>query len=196
MKVTSIMIGGVGGQGLVLATRIIASVALLEGFDVKTGDVVGLAQRGGMVWGSVRFGDKVHSPLIPAGRGDFMLAMEALEGLRWAHLLKPGATVFLNEFRIYPNLVLLEKADYPTDVPALLGERGITTVSIAAEGIAEGLGNRKLANTVLLGALSTSLPFQTSTWEQVISENVPPRTVELNLKAFAAGSQAAGKPLA
>jgi indolepyruvate ferredoxin oxidoreductase beta subunit len=191
MSVTSIMIAGVGGQGLVLATRIVASVALAEGCDVKTGDVVGLAQRGGMVWGSVRFGEVVHSPLIPAGSGDFMLAMEALEGLRWAHLLKPGATVLLNNYSIFPNRVLLEKDVYPEDVPGLLKARGLETVSIDAETMAEEMGNRKLANTILLGALSASLPFPVKTWQGVISENVPPKTVELNLKAFDAGRDAA-----
>ncbi|MBT9158409.1 MAG: hypothetical protein DDT36_01421 [Firmicutes bacterium] len=187
MSVTSIMIAGVGGQGLVLLTRVLAQVALAAGYDVKSGDVVGLAQRGGMVWGSVRYGEKVHSPLIPRGQGDFMIAMEALEGLRFAHMLKPSAKVFLSKYRILPNRVLIEKDEYPANIPLLLGERGLVVVEIDAEQMAVDLGNRRLSNTLLLGALSVELPFSKDHWEDALRENVPPKTLDLNLLAFAAG---------
>lgn len=111
----SVLLSGVGGQGLVLATRITAQVAFRSGFDVKTSDVIGLAQRGGMVWGSVRFGDKVHSPLVPKGQGDFLLATERLEGLRWIELLKPQSVIIMAKEAIFPNRVLLGKEEYPQD---------------------------------------------------------------------------------
>lgn len=187
MSVTSIMIAGVGGQGLVLATRILSQAALAAGYDVKTGDVVGLAQRGGMVWGSVRFGKAVHSPLVPRGTGDFMLAMESLEGMRWVQLLKPSAKIFLNSYQVFPNRVLIEKEEYPQDISEQLSAKGFAVKLIDAEQMAEELGNRRLSNTILLGALSAELPFEEDVWSRVVSDNVPQHTVELNLAAFSAG---------
>ncbi|MBT9133921.1 MAG: hypothetical protein DDT37_01103 [Firmicutes bacterium] len=184
---TNILIAGVGGQGLVLATRIVGGVAFRAGLQVKTCDVIGLAQRGGMVWGSVRFGHAVHSPLIPEGQGDFLLAMEELEGLRWVSLLKAGAVVVLSRETILPNRALLEKDDYPKDVPAQLATHGLKTVCVEANSIARQLGNKRLANTVLLGALSNYLPFAPDTWLEVLRESVPSATIELNEAAFGLG---------
>ncbi|MBS3872447.1 MAG: indolepyruvate oxidoreductase subunit beta [Firmicutes bacterium] len=187
---TNILIAGVGGQGLVLTTRVISMVALQSGFDVKTTDVIGLAQRGGMVWGSVRFGQAVHSPLIPKGDGDFLLGLEMLEGLRWASLLKPASTVILSRETIYPSRVLLEKEPYPADIPASLTAAGLRVVCIDAHSVAEKLGNLRLANTVLLGALSTCLPLPAATWLSALESAVPKHTVELNHTAFQEGASA------
>ena len=116
MKVTNIMISGVGGQGLVVATQILSEAAFSEGYDIKTSDVIGLSQRGGMVWGSVRFGQKVYSATIPDGECDILIAMEALEGLRWAKMLKPGGQLILAVEKVYPNRVLIEKEEYPEEI--------------------------------------------------------------------------------
>ena len=185
---TKILIAGVGGQGLVLTTRVIATVAFQSGFDVKTTDVIGLAQRGGMVWGSVRFGQVVHSPLIPQGQGDFLLGLEMLEGLRFAPFMKPAGTVVLSQETMYPNLVLLEKEQYPSDVPASLAALGLHVRCLDAHSIAMKLGNLRLTNTVLLGALSTYLSFPAATWLRALESAVPKHTVELNYAAFQEGA--------
>jgi len=185
---TNILIAGVGGQGLVLTTRVIGTVAFSSGFDVKTSDVIGLSQRGGMIWGSVRFGQAVHSPLIPMGQGDFLLGLEELEALRWTALMKPESTVVLSHETIFPNRVLIEKEPYPTDIPATLAAVGLRVVRVDAKSVAERLGNLRLANTVLLGILSTYLPFPAATWLKVLEDNVPKHTVELNHAAFQAGA--------
>jgi len=186
---TNILIAGVGGQGLVLTTRIIGSVASRAGFDVKTSDVIGLAQRGGMVWGSVRFGEAVHSPLIPKGTGDFLLGLEELEGLRWAGLMKPASTVVMSRTIIFPNRVLIEKEQYPEDIPAALTSLGLRVACVDAGSVAEKLGNLRLANTVLLGALSVYLPFPEGLWLDVLRASVPAHTVELNQAAFREGTR-------
>ncbi|MBS3985778.1 MAG: indolepyruvate oxidoreductase subunit beta [Selenomonadales bacterium] len=186
MKTTNILIAGVGGQGLVLATRIIAGVAYKAGFQVKTSDVIGLSQRGGMVWGSVRFGD-VHSPLIPRGQGDFLLALEDLEGLRWVELMKPGAVIITGKEEILPNRVLIEKEEYPKDITGKLTELGFSVQTLDAKAIAREIGNLRLANTVLLGSLSRHLPFAAELWAEVLRESVPSHTIEQNLLAFQKG---------
>lgn len=188
MTVTNIIIGGVGGQGLVLATDIISHVAFKEGFDIKSNDVIGLSQRGGMVWGSLRFGEKVHSALIPSGEGDILLALEELEALRWTKELKKGATIIVNKEIIYPNKVLIEKADYPENIKETLENLGFNVMYIDAKNLCKSLGNTKVSNTVLLGKLSTILPFRKESWIEVIKEKVPKSTIELNIKAFELGS--------
>ncbi|MEK6265114.1 MAG: indolepyruvate oxidoreductase subunit beta [Clostridium sp.] len=189
MGVTNIYTAGVGGQGLVLTTEIIVEVAFLEGFDVKSNDVIGLSQRGGKVWGSIRFGEKVHSALIPYGEGDLLLSMEELEGLRFSSCLKKGAKVIFNEEVIFPNRVLLEKDEYPENIKAGLVEKGYDVVSVNAKEIGKTLGNIKTINIILLGKLSNYLPFKEATWLKVIEEKVPHKTVEVNFSAFKAGRQ-------
>lgn len=190
MSITNVMITGVGGQGLVLATNIVSKVAFLEGYDIKTSDVIGLAQRGGLVWGCVRFGENVPSPLIPNGQGDLMLAMEELEGLRWTHIMKDGATVILNKEQIFPNRVLIEKDEYPVDIENSLKEKGFTVKAVDAANISKEIGTIKVSNTVLLGSLSKHLPFSIDTWIKVIKENVPEKTIDMNIAAFNRGREA------
>lgn len=184
MKTTSILIGGVGGQGLVLSTGIIAEVAFKEGFDVKTSDVIGLSQRGGMVWGNVRFGERVYSPSIPQGEADILLALEQLEGLRWTYMLSPAGKVILSEDIIYPNRVLLEKEEYPEAIAELIGKKNPQLIYVKAKERAKALGNIKVSNVYLLGALSALLPFKEETWLEVIESFVPSKTLELNIQAF------------
>lgn len=189
MEVTNILISGVGGQGLVMATNIISRAATREGFDIKTSDVIGLSQRGGLVWGSVRFGREVPSPLIPNGQGDILLAMEQLEALRWIHLMRSNAKIIINDEKIYPSKVLLEKDEYPGDIPDRLEKRGFEVYTIDAGNIAKILGNSKVSNSVLMGLLSDFLPFSWDTWRCVISENVPKNTIDINIAAFLKGRQ-------
>lgn len=188
MSVTNILISGVGGQGLVLATKLLAESAFLEGYDVKTSDVIGLSQRGGKVFGSVRFGEMVHSPLIPTGQVDILLAMEKLEGLRWIKELKSDAQVILNEYSILPNRALIEKDEYPENIDNIFKSTPLQIFTINALQASKALGTVKVMNVVLLGKLSTMLPFKKETWQAVIEKNVPPKTLELNKKAFEAGS--------
>ena len=192
MGVTNIYMAGVGGQGLVLTTEIVVEVAFLEGYDVKSNDVIGLSQRGGKVWGSIRFGEKVHSALIPDGEGNLLLSMEELEGLRLSSALKKGTKIIFNEEIIFPNRVLIEKDEYPENIREKLIERGYEyeVISLNAKEIARGLENIKTGNIVLLGKLSKYLPFKEETWLKVIEEKVPPKTVEINFSDFKAGRKA------
>ena len=187
MSVKNIYLAGVGGQGLVLTTEIIVEVAFSEGYDVKSNDVIGLSQRGGKVWGSIRFGEKVHSALIPEGEGDLLLAMEELEGLRLSESLKNGAKIIFNKEIIFPNRVLFEKDEYPQNIREELIEKGYEVISLNAKEISRELGNIKTENIVLLGRLSRYLPFKEETWLKVIEKKVPAKTVEVNFSAFKAG---------
>jgi indolepyruvate ferredoxin oxidoreductase beta subunit len=182
----NIMVAGVGGQGLVLATKIMAEAALRSGLDVKTNDVVGLSQRGGMVWGSARIGEVVNSPNIPAGEGDILLGMEPLEALRWKGLLKKGALVVINEKRTYPSSVLLEQTEYPEGEIEDL-EKDYVVIHVDAVKEAKEAGNIKTANTVVLGILARHLDIDKKIWEEVLIENVPPKARDANIKAFNIG---------
>lgn len=189
MGVTNILISGVGGQGLVIATQILAEVAFKEDYDIKTSDVIGLSQRGGMVWGSVRFGEKVYSALIPDGECDILVAMEALEGLRWAKMMKPTGKVILATEKTYPNLVLIEKEEYPEAIEEQLTKLGLKVIPVRAQEEAKKAGNIKTSNILQLGMLSTLLPFSRETWVLVISSNVPKATIDVNIAAFDKGRE-------
>lgn len=183
MDTKNILLAGVGGQGLVLTTEIIVEVAFREGLDVKSNDVIGLSQRGGKVWGSIRFGDKIHSPNIPSGQGDILLALEPLEGLRWSHMLKDDALIIMNTYEIAPTPVLMEIANYPDNI---LSQLNIKYNVLSIDAIEEGqkLGNTKVANTFLLGFLARNLSFRKETWVEVIKSKVPPKAIDSNLRAF------------
>ncbi|WP_312713037.1 2-oxoacid:acceptor oxidoreductase family protein, partial [Proteiniclasticum ruminis] len=140
MENISIIIAGVGGQGLVLATRILSEAAFSQGLDVKTNDVVGLSQRGGTVWGSVKMGEKIYSPNILPKEADIILGMEPLEALRWSHILKDGGKIILNTNRVYPTPVLLEKEPYPEEAIEGLKEK-FEVIEIDAQKEAEASGN-------------------------------------------------------
>jgi indolepyruvate ferredoxin oxidoreductase, beta subunit len=189
MNATNILISGVGGQGLVIATKIISEAAFKEGYDIKTSDVIGLSQRGGMVWGSVRFGEKVYSALIPDGECDILLAMEALEGLRWARMLKPAGKIILATEKTYPNRVLIEKEEYPAAIEEQLIKMGLEVIPVRAQEEAKKIGNIKASNILQLGMLSTLLPFSRVSWTTAISDNVPPSTIDVNIAAFDRGRE-------
>ncbi|MBU5675547.1 indolepyruvate oxidoreductase subunit beta [Alkaliphilus sp. MSJ-5] len=184
--VTNIMFAGVGGQGLILMTRITSQAAMLDGFDIKSNDVVGLSQRGGMVWGNVRIGDKIFSPNIPPGEGDILVAMEPLEALRWSSNLKDNAVVIENSKRFYPTIVQQEKSEYPEeDIENLKSKYKVIEINAFEE--AKNLGKKQVANVMLLGILAQYLDIKIDTWKQVIKDNVPKKAIDLNMEAFNLG---------
>ena len=191
---TNVLITGVGGQGVVLASYVLSHVAMSEGFDVKQSEVHGMAQRGGSVTSHFRFGDKVWSPLVPMGTADLLMAFEALEGLRYAHWLKPEGVLVYNALRINPSPVSAGLATYPEDIDALIRAAWPTAKCVNANELATKAGTVKAANVAMLGAMSPTLPFRRETWEEVIRKAVPPKTVDVNLEAFRLGAQSAAAP--
>jgi indolepyruvate ferredoxin oxidoreductase, beta subunit len=193
MKTVDVLIVGVGGQGVLLASELLSDVALRAGFDVKKSEVHGMAQRGGSVSSHVRIAGKVHSPLIPAGRADVLLAFEQAEALRWIHFLKPEGTVIVNTKRLVPPIALLKKGPaYPEDPIGSVRGRTGRVVTIDAEAAAVKLGNSRVENTVLLGALSRTLDIPEAVWMEAIESRVPRGTIDINRKAFQTGAGTAG----
>jgi indolepyruvate ferredoxin oxidoreductase beta subunit len=195
METTNVLIVGVGGQGIILASEILSDVAMVEGMDVKKSEVHGMAQRGGVVTSHVRFGTEVFSPLIPHGAADVILAYESAEGLRWCHELKQGGTIIVNPQRLIPPIASSKEYDYPTDALAQIRSLGINVIEVDVAGICEEIGNPKLGSTVLLGTLSTQLSIPESTWLEVIQRRVPKGTEELNVAAYQRGKEAGIKVL-
>lgn len=186
---TNIMLTGVGGQGILLASEIISKAALEAGFDVKKSEVHGMAQRGGSVVSNVTYGDKVYSPLIAEGEADLLLAFEPLEALRWKDYLKPDGKIITNVQRIDPLPVAIGEAEYPTDIISKLENIDYEVVSIDGLDIAKTLGDQKIVNTVLLGQFANFSDINKEVFKKVIEEIVPSKTVELNLEAFNAGNE-------
>lgn len=191
---TNILVVGIGGQGVMTATEILAEAAIALGFDAKKTEVAGMAQRGGVVSSHLRFGAKVLSPQITPGSADLLLAFEAAEALRWCHYLKPGALVLMNTAKLVPPVVNIGLYDYPNDPVAEIRARGYEVRAFDAMAIAMQLGEIKLGNTVMLGALGDHLPFPAEVLLEAIVKRFSarkPQLVELNRKAFEAGRAAA-----
>jgi indolepyruvate ferredoxin oxidoreductase beta subunit len=188
-QIINILAVGVGGQGIIRLSDILANVAFRCGNDAKKSEIHGLAQRGGSVTSHIRWGKKVFSPIITEGEADYVLALEELEALRYAHFLKPGGTFIVNDFRIEPSSVLEGKAEYPADIDARLAEYG-KVERILGSAIAKDAGNIKASNIAMLGALSKHFDILEATWLEVIKESLPEKLHELNEKAFAAGRAA------
>ncbi|MCX7805974.1 MAG: indolepyruvate oxidoreductase subunit beta [Planctomycetota bacterium] len=185
--VTNIFFAGVGGQGIILASDIVAELAFRAGFDVKKNEIHGLSQRGGSVTSQVRYGGKVHTPIIMEGDAHFLVGLEILETLRWAHMVRPDGHIILNRQRILPAPVVLGDAEYPADAAETLSEYAPTLVVPAFETASE-MGDARMANSVLLGALSAFLPdFSPDDWTAVLSEKLKPATLRANLDAFERG---------
>lgn len=182
----NIILAGVGGQGLVLATKIIAEAAYKAGLDVKTNDVVGLSQRGGKVWGSVKLGDRVYSPNINPGEADLLVAFEKLEAKRFRQMLKKqGAAVVVNSYEMAPTLVQQEVEAYDEDVIAKLKEVSEDIVEIDATEAAAKVGSPKMANVVLLGIAARFMPqIPEEAWIESVRENVPTKLADMNVEAF------------
>ncbi|MGI6295432.1 MAG: indolepyruvate oxidoreductase subunit beta [Armatimonadota bacterium] len=188
-KVLNITLAGVGGQGTLLAGEILCNVALLSGRDIKKSEVHGMAQRGGSVVSQVRIGQKVNSPLIALGETDILIAFEKLEALRYAHYLRPGGIAMVNDQEIKPITVSSGQAQWPKDIKSLLTStfKNANLELIPALKIARELGNVRVVNLVMIGALSKHTDIDDPIWRQSIEALVKPKFLELNLKAFDAG---------
>lgn len=185
----NIMIVGVGGQGTLLTSRIIGRAALSLGCDVKISEVHGMAQRGGSVVTYVRFGDKVSEPVVEEGQADVIIAFERLEAQRYAHFLKKDGVMIVNDCRIDPMTVVTGAKEYPEGIiDALRAEH--TVYAIDGQKIALELGNSKVLNSVVLGYAAEYIGFDKETWLDTVASTVPPKTVEINQKAFARGYEA------
>jgi len=186
---------GVGGQGVLIASECLALAALAEGFEAKQSEVHGVAQRGGSVVSHVRFGPKVFSPLIPCGEADLLYAGEALEALRYAHYLKPGGVVVMDERAIKPIQMPGTAAQpYPDNASEFLREKGYSVFCIPALDKAIGLGEKRCANVVLLGAMSKHMPLRPESWKIALGKRLPSRILALNLCAFEEGLELSRVP--
>ncbi|MFO7915425.1 MAG: indolepyruvate oxidoreductase subunit beta [Candidatus Krumholzibacteriales bacterium] len=185
---TNILLAGVGGQGVLLASEILTEVAKSAGLDAKKSEVHGMSQRGGVVTSHVRFGKEVFSPLIPEGEADALLALEIAEGLRWMHEIREGGRVVVNDQKIIPTIVYSGgDFEYPDSAAEKIMENNPDAMIVKAFDIAKELGNVRLVNTIMLGALSQSLDLEEKIWLDVIERMAPKGTGELNKKAFGRG---------
>ena len=186
--VKRIMLAGVGGQGILLASRVLSSGLLKAGFDVKSSEVHGMAQRGGSVVTQLSYGKKVYSPISGAGAVDLLITLEKLEALRYVHFLKKNGSLLMNAKEIPSLPVLIGAAEYPADIEERLSSYPISLYTIDADREAEKLGNLKVMNVVLLGAMVKLAGLsELVDWPSVVAESVKPAYREINLKAFTAG---------
>lgn len=186
METKNIMIVGVGGQGTLLTSRILGGLAILGGYDVKLSEVHGMAQRGGSVVTFVRYGEKVAEPIVEEGQADVLIAFERLEALRYAHFLKPDGALVVNDWRIDPMPVVIGAAEYPENILEDLGKKHkIYAVNATEE--AKKLGNSRTFNLVVLGVAAQHMNFTKEQWYEVIEKTVPPKTIDINKKAFDVG---------
>jgi len=191
---TNILVVGTGGQGVMTATEILAEAAIALGHDAKKTEVAGMAQRGGVVSSHLRFGAKVLSPQITPGSADVLLGFEAAEAMRWRHMLRAGGLVLMNPGRLVPPVVELGLYDYPDDPVGQMRAAGTRVFSFDASAIAQELGDIRLGNTVMLGAIADHLPFPAEVLERCILKRFARKKaeiIELNRQAFAAGRAAA-----
>ena len=186
MATKNIMIVGVGGQGTLLTSRILGGLAIAGGYDVKLSEVHGMAQRGGSVETFVRYGDSVYEPIVEEGQADVIIAFEKLEALRYAHFLKPDGALIVNDWRIDPMPVVIGAAQYPENIiEHLKEEHKVYTVNATEES--KKLGNPKVFNLIVLGIAAQHMDFSKEQWYEVIEKTVPPKTIEINKKAFDVG---------
>ena len=182
----NIMIVGVGGQGTLLTSRILGGITVDAGYDVKLSEVHGMAQRGGSVVTFVRYGEKVAEPIVEEGQADLLIAFETLEAKRYAHFLKKDGVLVVNEHRIDPITVVTGAATYPEGIVEEL-EKEYSVLKINAMDEALKLGNSKVFNIIVLGMAAKHMDFSKEDWLKVIEKTVPPKTVEINKKAFLLG---------
>ena len=190
MSVKNILIVGVGGQGTLLASKLMGKCFMNIGYDVKVSEVHGMSQRGGSVVTYVRYGEKVYSPVIEKGEADIIISFEQLESARWLPWLKKDGVLISSTQKIDPMPVIMGKAEYPEDILGKIREKGVKLVAVDALETALKAGTAKCANIVLLGAAVKYLGISKDLWIDVIKTTVPPKTVETNLKAFEMGYNA------
>lgn len=187
MKTMNMMIVGVGGQGTLLASKLLGRMLMSKGFDVKVSEVHGMSQRGGSVVTYVRWGDKVYSPIIDKGQADIILSFELLEAARWTEYLKPDGRIITNTQQINPMPVITGAAEYPQGLEEKMKAAGIQLDAVDALSLAEQAGSSKAVNIVLMGRLSKWFDFSEEEWLKAVEESVPPKFLEMNLKAFRLG---------
>lgn len=188
METKSIMIVGVGGQGTLLASRILGSVLGTAGYEVKVSEVHGMSQRGGSVVTYIRYGEKVYSPVIEKGQADMIVSFEQLEAARYVSYLKKGGTIITNTQKISPMPVITGAAEYPDGIIDKIKAMGINIIAVDALSAAEKAGSARAVNVVLMGVLSKVLPgIELDAWEKAVEKCVPAKVIEINEKAFALG---------
>ncbi|MCD7890373.1 MAG: indolepyruvate oxidoreductase subunit beta [Ruminococcus sp.] len=190
METKSIMIVGVGGQGSLLASRLLGNVLLAHGFDVKVSEVHGMSQRGGSVVTYVKYGDKVYSPIIEKGEADTVISFEILEAARCLPYLKNGGKLITSTQQIDPMPVVTGAAEYPSDLEEQLRNTGVELSAVDALSLAEQAGSAKASNVILMGVLSSKLDLPEELWHRAAEQCVPPKFLELNKKAFELGRRA------
>lgn len=189
MKTKNIMIVGVGGQGTLLASKLLGKLLLTKGYDVKVSEVHGMSQRGGSVVTYVRFGDKVYSPVIDKGEADVILSFELLEAARWVEYLKEGGIIITNSQQTSPMPVITGAAVYPENLDKKIAEKNIKIQCFDALSLANEAGSSKAVNIVLLGRLSKFFDFSEQEWMEAIEKSVPPKFLEINKTAFNLGKK-------
>ena len=185
--ITNILVSGVGGQGVILASDIMSEVFMEAGYDVKKSEVHGMAMRGGIVTSHFRFGKKVYSPLIKQGEVDILFAFEQLEGLRWVNHLRPDGKIVMNDHKINPPAVNLGEMEYPKAITKMIRSKIKNFYLVRGTEIALQLGDVRAANVVLLGGISKFFEVNEDLWLKTILNYLPPKVHELNKKAFSAG---------
>ena len=190
METKSIMLVGVGGQGTLLASRILGNVLLSQGYDVKVSEVHGMSQRGGSVVTYIRYGSKVYSPVIEKGQADLIVSFEALEAARWVSYLKKGGRLVMNTQEIEPMPVITGAAEYPGNITGTIEALGVNVTAVDALGLAEQAGTSRAVNVVLMGVISHILDFGDKVWNDALEQCVPPKVLEVNKKAFELGRNA------
>ncbi len=186
----NIMIVGVGGQGSLLASKLLGRILLTAGYDVKVSEVHGMSQRGGSVVTYVRFGDKVYSPVIDKGEADYIVSFELLEAARYVDFLKPGGHIVVNTQQIDPMPVITGNAVYPEGLVEKMMASGAEVEAFDALAVANEAGSSKAVNIALMGRLSKKFDFTEEQWMKALEECVPPKFIELNKKAFLLGRNA------
>ena len=184
----SVILCGVGGQGTVLASKLISYAAMAKGEEVKSAETIGMAQRGGSVVTFVRYGDKVAEPIVEEGQADVIIAFERLEALRYAHFLKKDGALIVNDWRIDPMPVVIGAAEYPENILENL-KKDYRVYTVDATEESKKLGNPRVFNLIVLGIAAQHMDFSKELWYDVIEKTVPPKTIEINKKAFDVGYQ-------
>ncbi len=192
METKNIIIVGVGGQGSLLASKILGDLLLRQGYDVKVSEVHGMSQRGGSVITYVRFGDRVYSPVVDEGEADYIVSFEILETARWLSYLKPDGQIVTNTQQIDPMPVITGAATYPEDLVSKIKAAGVKIDAMDCLSLAREAGSPKAVNIVLLGRLSHYFSISEEAWLEALAANVPPKFLELNKKAFALGKDFQG----
>ncbi|HIR40280.1 MAG TPA: indolepyruvate oxidoreductase subunit beta [Candidatus Egerieicola pullicola] len=187
METKSIMIVGVGGQGTLLASRLLGNALLSKDYDVKVSEVHGMSQRGGSVVTYVKYGSKVASPIVALGEADLILSFEQLEAARWLPYLKKGGTIITNTQKMDPMPVVMGAAEYPHDILEAIRAKGVKLVAVDALSMAVEAGSSKAVNVALIGVMARNMDLEKQVWKDTIAATVPAKFLELNEKAFELG---------